>query len=69
MKKKPIENCLCGEQGAGTVCTATKHGRCEWCGFDKKVNAYRKHLLETKGLVKLKNGMRGIPLKPWEVVS
>lgn len=69
MPKKAIEGCVCGEKGAGSECTYNRHGRCQWCGFNEKVHERRKYLLKHDGLTQFKNGLWGLKLPPWEVIS
>lgn len=69
MPKRPIKGCLCGEDGIGSSCYITKKGKCEWCGWNVNVHAGRIQKLKTNGLKKLRNGLWGIKLESWEVIS
>lgn len=62
MPRNPIDGCMCGNGGDGSNCEWNRHGRCEVCGWNEKVYAYRLHLLYTNGLTKLRYGVRGLKI-------
>ena len=58
MPKQPIKGCLCGDDGIGSNCYLTKHGRCEWCGWNVYVHRKRTHKVQERE-VGLKTGILG----------
>lgn len=69
MLDRSIRGCIAGEGGIGSNCYHGARGRCQWCGFNVYVHELRVKKLREEGLTTLKNGLKGLKLASWEIVS